>query len=290
VGGITLIALPYDSGRFDERMGRGPLHLLGRGLEEHLRALEPDFEVVEIRLPGEFYAEAAALVALQGLAVEAIRESLARNRRVLILSGNCGPAALSAVSALGPQTTGVIWFDAHADFNTPETSASGFLDGMALSILTGCCWPGLAARFTGFKPLAASNVVLIGARDFDPAEAAALSQSEITRIGPGLDGLEQAVGALSVRVENFYVHLDVDVLDKSEGCANSYASGGGISAAKLYAALELLQRSGRIRVAGITSYDPACDRDERIRAIVENAATILAGAESHPVLQSSRSA
>lgn len=277
MGGTTLIALPYDSGRFDERMGRGPLYLLGSGLQEHIRALQPDLEVVEIRLPENFYAEAAALVALQKLAVEAVRESLARNRRVLILSGNCGPAALGASASLDPETTGVIWFDAHADFNTPETSASGFLDGMALSILTGRCWPGLAARFTGFKPVAARNVVLIGARDFDPAEATALSQSELTRIGPGLGGLEQAVEALSERLENFYVHLDVDVLDKSEGCANSYASGGGISAAELYDALELLQRSGRIRVASITSYDPASDRDGSIRTIIDKAAAIFAG-------------
>lgn len=281
MGGTTLIALPYDSGRFDERMGRGPLHLLGSGLKEHLRALESDLEVVEVRLPDNFYAEAQALVALQNLAVEAIRESLARNRRILILSGNCGPAALSAVSALDPQTTGVIWFDAHADFNTPDTSASGFLDGMALSILTGRCWPGLAARFSGFKPIAARNVILIGGRDFDPAEETALSQSEITRIGPGLDGLEQAVEALAERVANFYVHLDVDVLDQSEGRANSYASGGGLSADALYAALELLARSNRIRVAGITSYDPACDGESKIRAIVDNVATMLAGGTFH---------
>ena len=73
MSGTTLIALPYDSGRFDERMGRGPLHLLGSGLKEHLHALEPDLEVVAIRLPENFYAEAAALVALQNLAVEASR-------------------------------------------------------------------------------------------------------------------------------------------------------------------------------------------------------------------------
>lgn len=282
MGGTTLIALPYDSGRFNERMGRGPLHLLRSGLKEHLRALEPDLEVVEVRLPENFYGEAQALVALQNLTVEAIRESLARNRRILILSGNCGPAALSAVSALDPQTTGVIWFDAHADFNTPDTSASGFLDGMALSILTGRCWPGLATRFTGFKPIAARNVVLIGARDFDPAEATALDQSEITRIGPGLGGLAQAVEALAERVANFYVHLDVDVLDQSEGRANSYASGGGLSADALYAALDLLDRSNRIRVAGITSYDPACDGDGRIRAIVSNAAMLAGGRLARP--------
>lgn len=153
MGKIILVALPYDSGRFDERMGRGPLHLLESGLAEDLRAQQHDVEVVTIRLAEGFQAEGAALPALQKLAAGAVRESLARDRRPIILSGNCGPAALSAACALGPRTTGVIWFDAHADFNTPETSASGFLDGMSLSILTGHCWPALAERFDGFEPI-----------------------------------------------------------------------------------------------------------------------------------------
>jgi arginase len=278
MGGTTLIALPYDSGRFDERMGRGPLHLLGSGLEQHLRAFEPDLEVVRIRLPEKFHAEAEALVALQKLAVQAIRESLTRHRRILILSGNCGPAALSAASALDPLTTGVIWFDAHADFNTPETSASGFLDGMSLSILTGHCWPALAARLAGFEPVPERNVILIGARDLDSREAIALSHSSISYITPAkMEMLAKAIEALPEEVENFYVHLDLDVLDKSEGSANSYASGGGLSADELYPALELLQRSGRIRIASLTSYDPACDRDGNIGAIANNAAAILGG-------------
>lgn len=280
--GITVVALPYDSGRFDERMGRGPLNLLESGLAGRLRAREPDVEVVTIRLPESVYSDAGALVELQQRAVEALRKSLARNRRTLILSGNCGPAALSATAALGPGRTGVIWFDAHADFNTPETSASGFLDGMSLAILTGRCWSALAARFAGFKPVPEANVILVGARDLDQPEAAALSQSAITHVARAkMESLAEAVNALSERVEHFYVHLDVDVLDQSEGCANAYASGGGLSADELYAALELLQHSGRIKVAGITSYDPASDRDGRIRAIIDNAAAILAGG-SHP--------
>jgi arginase len=275
MGGITLIALPYDSGRFDERMGRGPLHLLRDGLDEHLRTVEPDLEVVEVRLPQDFHAEAQALVALQNLAVKPIRESLAKDRHVLILSGNCGPAAMSAASALGPSRTGVIWFDAHADFNTPETSASGFLDGMALSILTGRCWPGLAARFIGFEPVSERNVLLIGARDLDSPEARALSESEIVRIGPDLAGVQRTLETLSERVANFYVHLDVDVLDESEGRANSYACGGGLSAEALFTVLDLLQKSGRIKAAGITSYDPACDENGEVRAVIDNAARML---------------
>jgi arginase len=172
----------------------------------------------------------------------------------------------------------VIWFDAHSDFNTPETSASGFLDGMALSILTGRCWPVLAARLAGFEPVPETNVILIGARDLDVPEAVALADSAIRTIPrTRMELLDEAVAELSQRVENFYVHLDVDVLDESEGRANSYASGGGLKADELYAALELLKRSGRIRVAGITSYDPACDPEGRVGAIVGNAANILAG-------------
>jgi arginase len=251
--------------------------LLKSGLAEGLRA-QVDVEVVTIRLSEDFHSDAGALLELQQRAVEALSENLGRNRRILVLSGNCGPAALSAVAALDPHKTGVIWFDAHADFNTPETSASGFLDGMSLAILTGRCWPALTKRFAGFTAVPEANVILVGARDLDSAEATMLNESAITHIAPArMDQLQAAVTTLAERVEHVYVHLDVDVLDESEGRGNSYASGGGISAAELYAALELIQHSIRIKIAAITSYDPACDPVGRIRGIIENAATLLAG-------------
>jgi arginase len=275
---ISLIALPYDSGRPDERMGRGPAALLESGLTEHLRSQQHDVEVRTVRLSETFHSEGQALVALQNLTVPIVREAIAGERRVLILSGNCGPAALSATAALDPRTTGVVWFDAHGDFNTPDTSPSGFLDGMSLAILTGRCWPLLAAHFAGFEPVPEANIVLVGARDLDSLEANALSQSAITSVAPTkMDAFAGAVEALSARVENIYVHLDVDVLDNSEGSANSYASAGGLSAQALYGALEVLKQSGRIRVAGITSYEPMCDRSGKVRAIIENAAAILVG-------------
>src|SRR3712207_5047701 len=137
---VSLIELPYDSGRFNLRMGRGPRALLERGLAEYLRDHGFDVEVVTIPLREKFHTEASALVELQRGAIAAIRASRARGARPILLSGNCGPAALSAAAALGPASTGVIWFDAHADFNTPETSTSGFLDGMGLATLTGACW------------------------------------------------------------------------------------------------------------------------------------------------------
>lgn len=270
---VTFIELPYDSAHYNERMGRGPIRLIETGLREQLREHQP--EVRPIRLPEGFHTEAGAWVELQRLAVIAIRQSVAADSLPILLSGNCGPAALSAVSALGPQTTAVIWFDAHADFNTPETSASGFLDGMGLSILTGHCWRALAERFDGFAPVPEKNVILVGARDFDPAESALLKNSTITQTSD-VRSLDKIIGALPRDVQKFYVHVDVDVLDESEGRANSYACPGGMSLDDLRSALNLIRSTEKIAAASLTSYDPADDQDGRIRTAIADLAKLLA--------------
>jgi arginase len=257
-------------------MGRGPAHLLDAGIADSLRDEKHEVEITSVLLPEGFYSEGQALVQLQRRAAPIMQEALEKDQRVLVLSGNCGPAALSAVSALGPRTTGVVWFDAHGDFNTPETSSSGFLDGMALSMLTGRCWPALAASFNGFEAVPEKNIVFIGGHCFDSAEKASLARSAITHVKPAeLDRLESAIENLSARVERLYVHLDVDVLDAAEGSANTYARPGGLSSDALYAALKVLSRCVPVGVASITSYDPECDSSDRIQRIIKHAAAVV---------------
>jgi arginase len=278
VSKIKLVTLPYDSGRYQERMGRGPAHLLETGIADSLRDEKHEVEITNVFLPEGFHSEGQALAQLQRRASPIVREALEKDQRVLVLSGNCGPAALSAVSALGPRTTGVVWFDAHGDFNTPETSASGFLDGMALSILTGRCWPALAASFEGFEPVPETSIIFIGGHCFDPSEKESVARSAITHLkAVELDRLESAIEDLSTRVERLYVHLDADVLDTAEGLANSYARPGGLSSAALYAALKTLSRRVPVGVASVTSYDPECDPSDRIQPIIRQAASILMG-------------
>jgi arginase len=259
-------------------MGSGPIHLLESGIVDSLRDQEHEVEIANVLLPEGFFSEGQALVQLQRRAVPIAREGLEKNQRVLFLSGNCGPAALSAVSALAPRRTGVVWFDAHGDLNTPETSASGFLDGMALSILTGHCWPRLAASFEGFEPVAEERIVFIGGHSFDSSEKEAIARSAITHVKPAeLDKLGPALDRLFGEVENVYVHLDVDVLDEAEGRSNPYARPGGLSAEALYAALNALMLHLPVRAASITSYDPSCDPNQTIERIIKNAVRILMG-------------
>ena len=275
MGSISLIQLPYDSGRFGERMGRGPIALLDSGLAEHLRSVGNEVDVASVRLSEGLHTETNALVELQGLAVPLIRDAIERQARPIILSGNCGTAALSAMAALDPRSSGMIWFDAHADFNTPETSPSGFLDGMGLAILTGRCWRRLAERFESFQPVLDSQVIQIGVREKDPPEVQLLQESGIKQI-PTVALAELPEVLRQLGTNTVYVHVDLDVIDTSEGRANGWACGGGLSLNQLRDALELIGCRASIVAGAVTCYDPAVDADGRIGRAIPRIVELLA--------------
>ena len=273
---VALIQIPYDSGHYKSRMGNGPSALIEHGLADQLRS-RCEVEVVEVRLPDGFHSEAQALVQLQRAATAAGRDAIKRNARPIFLSGNCGTAALSATAAIGSGKTGVVWFDAHGDCNTPETSPSGFLDGMCLATLTGQCWSNLRKLFDGFMAIPGDRIIQVGVREVDPEEELIRRSLNIRSISSGqLDRLAEEIDGLTKRTDQLYVHLDADVLDLTEGSANSYACAGGLTRPQLNDCLRSLGGTGRIAAASITSYDPAGDPDGRIAEILLEAAGILA--------------
>ena len=179
---LCVVQIPYDSGHFGERMGRGPLHLFEQGLPDLLARRGLQVDVVEIRRSEGFFAELGSAVELQRLTQKAVGRALEAGELPILLTGNCYLAALGAMSALPEGSTGIVWLDAHGDFNTPDTSSSGFFDGMVLAMLTGRCWSGLAASMAGSKSVSDESVVLIGARDLDPEEERLLAESKVTRV------------------------------------------------------------------------------------------------------------
>jgi arginase len=88
----------------------------------------------------------------------------------------------------------VVWFDAHGDFNTPETTLSGFFDGMGLAMAAGYCWKPLLETIPGFRAVSEANIVHIGGRDLDRAEEELMRQSELELIPPA-DNIQEVVGA-----------------------------------------------------------------------------------------------
>ncbi len=261
---IQLLVVPYDSGNRGARMGAGPERLLDAGLERALRESGHTVhtKVAEL-LPGSWHAEIQTSFELMRMLARAVRDARESGRFPIVLAGNCS-TAVGTVAGLGADATGVAWFDAHGDFNTPETTGSGFLDGTAVAILTGRCWTQLAATVPGFTRIAEERVCLIGTRDIDALEGALLDESRVTVIEPKhlRSGLPRALRSIRGHVKNIYVHLDLDVLDSGVAAANSYALSGGLTLEDLDHALA--QIAGEFNITGITlsAYDPAVDTDE----------------------------
>lgn len=99
-----------------------------------------------------------------------VRDARAADRRIVVLSSSCHTAIGSVAGMTGP-ARGVIWLDCHADFNTPESTGSGLLDGMTLACLTGRCWRRMCSKVPGFEPVLDANTLLVGARDLNDGEA-----------------------------------------------------------------------------------------------------------------------
>jgi arginase len=268
---IHTILVPYDSGHRGERMGRGPLHFREHGVGERLRALGHDVVETVIEAASPFPTEIGTSFALYRSLAEQIRATVADGGWPLVFAGNCGSAlgTVSGVLATTPNDSsgvGVIWLDAHADFNTPDTTASGFLDGMGLAALTGRCWRTLTATIPGFRPASDTNVVLVGARDIDAGEEQLLASSRVTRVEAArlrADGaqvaLDAALTALGRRVSRVYLHIDLDVHDPAEAQANPYAVPGGLSASTVRDLVRVVGERFSIVAAALTSYDPTCD-------------------------------
>ncbi len=200
---VVVIVVPYDSGAREWRTGRGPGHLARGGVMEDLGTSEEPVEV-----DGAFRTENAAAFELMRRISAKVRGSVALRRFPLVLSGNCNASVGAVAGAGGEDALGVVWFDAHADFNTPETTTSGFLDGMALAMGAGRCWTGMTRSVPGFVPVRGEDVVLVGTRDVDPGEKRELADAGVAVVGSAgaetggeggdlteaLDGLRGRVG------------------------------------------------------------------------------------------------
>ena len=266
---IRILAVPYDSGLRNVRMGRGPGHLLERGLVARLWDGGHDVVVETIEVADAPPAEIRTAFDVNRVLATAAREAVASGALPLVLAGNCNTAVGTLAGLDGPDV-GVVWFDAHGDFNTPETTISGFLDGMALAIATGRCWTELARGVPGFRPVPPDRVLLVGARDLDGAERAALERSgialvsaEAVRAHGASAALEAPLQRITGQTRRLYVHLDLDVLDASEATANQFAAPGGLSAAELASAVRFLACQATIVAAAMTAYDPSRDTDDR---------------------------
>lgn len=151
----------------------------------------------------------------------------------------------------------LVWYDAHGDFNTHETTPSGFIGGMPLAMLCGRGEQTIM-QGAGAHVLPEANVILTDARDLDPGEQAALAASAITHL-PDVAHLP----GLSLPDRPIYVHFDCDVLRPEDMPATDYAAQGGASLAVVEASLAHLAQTGRVVAVSVSMWNPELDEADR---------------------------
>jgi arginase len=214
----------------------------------------------------------------------AVATSIQGGRLPLVLGGDHSLSVGSIRGAARHRSLGVIWLDAHGDFNTPETTPSGNIHGMPLAALCGLGDPRLTALWDETPPVIdPKRVAVIGARDLDPgekdnlreADVLVLSMEQIDRIGI-VAALERAIERISRDVDGIYLSMDLDAIDPRFAPGVGTPVVGGLTYREAHLVCEVVAETGRLIGMDIVEVNPILDeRNQTAKLAVDFACSAL---------------
>jgi arginase len=286
-----ILGVPMDLGQQRRGVDMGPSAVRYAGLAEELRKL--GYSVTDggnVRVPIAEQIDhdptdgtAHNATAIGHICSEVYRtmcEALSRDQLAIALGGDHSTALGTIAAALEqPGRLGVLWIDAHADFNTPETTLTGNVHGMVVAALMGQCPPSLTV---GETRLQSHQVVMLALRDLDPAERmrlreqgiATLTMSDIDKMGMK-EAAESALRLLT-GATRLHISLDLDSLDPSLAPGVGTPVPGGLSYREAHLLMEMLADDGRVRSVDVVEVNPILDDKNKTALIaVELVASLL---------------
>lgn len=290
---IRIIGTPMDLGQSRRGVDMGPSAIRAAGLHGMLQRLGHKVEDMgNVFIPERETREAPDAKALYVSEIVEVCEGLARqvqevvqaDRFPLVLGGDHSIAmgTIAGVTrARGDH--GVIWVDAHADFNTPETSPSGNVHGMPLASV--CGRGNLLDKMEGGAPrISEGNVALIAIRDVDQGEAEALKDSEVSVFTMrDIDErgmrrvINDAIEVTSRNVDHVHVSFDIDAVDPRWAPGSGTLVEGGLNYREAHLLMEALHDSGVVGSAEIVEVNPLLDEANKTGKLAAALAASLMG-------------
>lgn len=277
---LRIIGVPSDLGQGRRGVDMGPSAIRYAGLERKLEALGhhvEDLGNVTVPTPEMHTVTNEKLKYLNEVGqvcselFEQVKGVMEQGQVPIILGGDHSISIGSVAGvAAANRSFGVIWYDAHGDMNTEETTPSGNIHGMPLAVSVGYGHPELT-NLGGFAPkVNPANVVLVGIRSIDEDEARLIAESgikaytmaEIDRRGMAAV-MEEAIAIASNGTEGIHLSLDLDALDPMFAPGVGTPVNGGVTYREGHLAMEILSASGKLRSVDVVEVNPILDRENK---------------------------
>lgn len=274
---ISLIGMPMDLGQMRRGVDMGPSAIRYAGIMERLENLQfnvEDLGDVAVAHPNRneesrednlrnLYEVVEANINLSNV----VTKEITKERFPLILGGDHS-IAIGSIAGISEHYNdlGVIWYDAHGDINTVDTSPSGNIHGMPLAVNLGLGHEKLTSIMKDAPKVKPENIVMIGLRCLDEGEKELLrklnvkvyTMHEIDRLGmPQV--MKEAIEYLQERTDGVHLSFDLDGIDPSEAPGVGTPVNGGATYRESHLALEMLAESGLITSAEFVEVNPMLD-------------------------------
>jgi arginase len=295
---IDIIGVPVDLGAGRRGVDMGPSAIRIADLAQRLEQLGHkvhDAGDLGVQIPetqkvggGKLRYKAPIMAYCDELRQSVVR-SLAKGRLPLVLGGDhsiaIGSVAGSACHfAEQNESVGLIWFDAHGDANTPETTPSGNIHGMSLAVLLGLGDPDLVNLGGRTPKVLARNTVLIGIRDLDQGERVILKESGVSVYTMrdlderGMrDVVDEAIRSASDGTAGVHLSFDMDVVDPEDAPGTGTPVWGGITYREAHLAMELLSDRANIVAVDLVEVNPVLDTQNMTGILAAELAQSLLG-------------
>jgi arginase len=277
---IDIIGVPIDLGADRRGVDMGPsairyshlqkkLEELGYDVRDEGNVEVPIAEMCKITNPNLKYID--CIIPVSRRVAGAVATSIQAKNFPLVLGGDHSLSIGSVRGAARNKKIGIIWIDAHADFNTAETTPSGNIHGMSLAVLAGLGDKSLVQLWDETIPVIdPSKIAVIGARDLDSGEKANLGNAgalvmgmeQIDRYGM-VSIVEKAIARVSRDVDGIYLSLDMDALDPEHAPGVGTPVPAGLSQRETHLACELIAETNKLIGMDLVEVNPILDGQNR---------------------------
>lgn len=291
---VSIVSVPFGKGAGVSGAELGPRHILqASGLTRKLSEIQVSYKMAkDIHVPqylptiqtsnAKYLAEVHEVTRQLG---DIVSDIAAAGDFPLVLGGDHS-ISIGTIAGLAEHyaNLGVIWFDAHSDLNTENTSPSGNIHGMSLGVSLGRGIP-LLTNLRGIYPkIKPEHVAIIGARSLDPGEKSYIrslgikcyTMHDVDRIGISRI-MDKAIHHLRQSTDGVHVSFDIDCVDPREAPGTGTPVIGGLSYREAHLALELLYQSGLVTSAEFVEVNPSLDHNNQTAKLAVDLIASLLG-------------